>query len=136
MYKALMITVLLLSAMMFGCALQRENNIILSKPIDRPAEAEDVKYAPAKPSPPADITVDYEDRAIDIAKEFVMDLDGYKNQQGRDLQIINSAKSGCDGCWIIEVTFARNVLYYPDKTEHITVNVNLKDWKVSSYTFG
>ncbi len=76
-----------------------------------------------------------EAKAIEAAKAFVKSLDGYKNQQGRELEVMNSAKTGCEGCWVFDIRFVRDVLYYPEKTERINVHVSLKNWKMETYTF-
>jgi len=150
MNKAILILLLVIISFTMGCALQFESQKMLTSPTTQtpveptppavtaapelePAQVEKVETAPKEQS----MTFDEEqDRAIDAAKEFVQSLDGYKDQGGRELQALNSVKSGCVGCWIVEITFTRNLLYYPDKTEHIRVNVELKNWKMSAYTFG
>jgi predicted small secreted protein len=91
----------------------------------------------AKTTAAESLTIEEEEaKAVDAAKAFVEELDGFKNQKGRGIEVLSAAKSGCTGCWIVDLTFERDVLYYPDKTEFIKVSVNLKNWKMSSYTFG
>jgi hypothetical protein len=78
---------------------------------------------------------DEEKKANALAENYVKQMAGYANQNGREITIISSAKSGCEGCWIVELTFTRDLLYYPDKTEHIKMNIQIRKWKVESYTF-
>jgi hypothetical protein len=151
----LLIFLIALFGMTMGCALQFESQKMLTAPTektivnDTPAET---NYEPV-PDKTVEVKTETADtvevktetamtfeeeqaKAIEAAKKFVQSLDGYKDQGGRELQAVTSVKSGCVGCWIVELTFTRNLLYYPDKTEHIRVNVELKNWKMSTYTFG
>ncbi len=145
----MILSILLLTAIIAGCAKQEEPKEI---PAPAPAPTKTVTAAPEpKPvtttttktttatTPAATDTMTLEEeevKAEDTAKLFVKSLDGYKNQNGRELQIQSSVKSGCTGCWIVELKFSRDMQYFPEKEEIIKVRVQLKNWKMDSYTFG
>ncbi|MBN1543826.1 hypothetical protein JW898_00005 [Candidatus Woesearchaeota archaeon] len=160
-YIALMI---ILVSLVAGCGIMKDTYTIQSRPkaaqaetlahaeeaeeqepAQAPTETAPAPKAPAKTATttakttPATTGMSLEEeeaKAIEAAKEFVKSLDGYKNQHGRELSVLSTVKTGENGSWIVEVRFTRDLLYYPDKTEYIKVNVKLKDWKMSSYTFG
>lgn len=155
---------IILLALVAGCGIMKNTYTIQSRPKAAPAETqapieeaeeqtepvqEPAQTAPAPKAPAKTVTTtakttsgtamsleEEETKAIEAAKAFVKSLDGYKNQQGRELNVLSTVKTGDNGSWIVEIRFTRDLLYYPDKTEHIKVNVKLKDWKMSSYTFG
>jgi hypothetical protein len=150
---AFMIVLLVLAAFLLGCAEKEittlKSSRVAATPIEEEADdepAEETGYVAPKTitkttktataPPPAMSFEEEEAKAIAAAEEFVKSLDGYKDQHGRLLQVHNTAKLKCEGCWLIEMSFTRDLLYYPDKTEHILINVELKDWKMTKYTFG
>ncbi len=152
-FAIFMISILLFS-MLIGCGLMAEQRLITSKPAgDSPVEKSAppvVEQEPVKkvessyeavpapevpePEPISDFDME-EDRAISAAKDWLDSLDGFANQKGRDVQIKNTVKTECEGCWLVELTFVRTDQYYPDKDEKVRVNLKLKDWKMDSYTF-
>jgi len=145
--------ILVLAVLASGCAVMQGTHTLSSKPVDAEPEPEytpepamdpeepRIEMVPA-PKPeaepePEEMSFDEEEAlAIQAAKDFVESLEGFKDQKGRDLQIKSTVKTGCEGCWIVELTFIRADKYYPDKTEKIRANVKLKDFKMDSYTFG
>jgi len=134
------IALLLLSILAIGCS-KEEQDVQITKV--NPAKVVTTTKTPTTTTtttvkqPEPQMTLEEEEaKAVEAATQFVKNLDGYKSQNGRSLDVLNAAKSGCTGCWIIEMSFTRDLLYYPDKIEYIKVNVNLKNWKMDSYTFG
>jgi hypothetical protein len=137
----------ILALLVIGCAPIQESHVIGSQPVkaEPAAQEEVVEPEPAAPEPepepeaeeePSMSFEDEEAKAIAVAKDWLDTLEGFKDQKGRDVQIKNTVKTGCEGCWIVELTFVRTDKYFPDKTEKIRVNLKLKDWNMDSYTFG
>jgi hypothetical protein len=150
---AYILSLLVIMAAVAGCATQEittaDERVIKptsmkTTPVEQEEPAAETETAPAKTTtkatpPPAtstEMTFEQEEaKAVEAAKEFVKSLDGYKLQQGRELQVLNAAKTGCEGCWVVDLSFTRDLLYYPDKIEYIKVHVALKNWKMDTYTF-
>jgi hypothetical protein len=133
--------------LVLGCGLAPPSREITSKsvkaePVVETPEEPVEEYTPVETPAPAVKEIketSYDDeqaKAHEAAMAFVKTLDGYKNQMGRGLEVISSVKTSCEGCWIVEMRFERDLLYYPDKTEFIKVNVHLKNWKMDTYEFG
>ena len=153
---AYILSLLVIIAAVAGCATQE-----IATAEERVIQSDSVKKTPvvqeeAEPQEPAttttktttkttttptqettsEVTFEQEEaKAVEAAKAFVKSLDGYKLQQGRELQVLNAAKTGCEGCWVVDLSFTRDLLYYPDKIEYIKVHVVLKNWKMDTYTF-
>ena len=151
----MIISILILAVFTAGCGLMKEQRLIESRPVDAEPvqkvappvpevhEVEEVESeyeavpAPEVPEPEPYSQFEAEEaRAIEAAKDWLDNLDGFANQKGRDVQIKNTVKTDCEGCWLVELTFIRTDQYYPDKDEKIRVNLKLKDWEMDSYTFG
>jgi hypothetical protein len=162
MRNYMIIAMLLLSVLVMGCAIQQQTGQIKGTPKTVVAEPEkiyapvekEIEYveveapepavpepatpAPAEPEPaplPAEPELSGEEKAIEVVTEYVKNMGGYKDQMGRGLTFQIPVQSGCEGCWIVDLTFQRNLLYYPDKTEIIKMSVYLKNWKVDRYDF-
>lgn len=144
---SIIISVLLLSA--FGCAKQTMNSeptTQVAKDVetepDFHAKKVPTKYEPVEP--PAELEVEpepvavemtEEEKALAVADDYISQMSGFKDQRGRDLQFQIPVHSGCEGCWIVDATFHRNMLYYPDKTEIVKISLYMKDWEVDRYDF-
>ncbi|MBW2967804.1 hypothetical protein KY362_04925 [Candidatus Woesearchaeota archaeon] len=100
-------------------------------------EREDVdEEEPGSAASAAPASSSDEDRAVEVAKDYLDSLSGFRDQRGRKVEVQSVAGMGCDGCWLVRLTFIRDRLYYPEDEEHITVNLKMEDWKVETYTFG
>ncbi|MBW2972231.1 hypothetical protein KY359_04315 [Candidatus Woesearchaeota archaeon] len=160
-YVAIILILLMLAA---GCAITKDTYTLSSKPVKstqtereestepaapEPEEpAEEKTYTPTKkdvtttpepepvPEPEPQMTFEQEEqKAIAAAEDFVKSMDSFKSQHGRNLKVVNTIKTGCEGCWIVYMSFTRDLQYYPDKIEYVKINVKLKNWKMESYTF-
>jgi hypothetical protein len=144
-------SVLLIAALLLGCAQQEITTMKSTRTSTTPVEEEaadepvqEEKYEAPKTTTKTTTTTtstamsfeEEEAKAIAAAEDFVKSLDGYKNQRGRQIQTHNTAKLKCTGCWLVQMSYTRDLLYYPDKDEKIMINVELKDWKMTKYTFG
>ena len=152
---AVLISVFIVSIFLVGCAVEdisspEEGGGVSEpkaepEPIQKTMESKSVKSEPKlepkavpkepEPAPEPEPAEDSNAKAEDIAKAYVKNMAGYKEQDGRYLKVTNAYGTGCEGCWIIDLRFERSLKYYPEKTEIIKVHVNMKDWKVDSYTF-
>ncbi|MFC1723856.1 hypothetical protein ACFL0V_06980 [Nanoarchaeota archaeon] len=102
-----------------------------------PTKTTTTKTTPTvKVAPPAEPTYDeLEAKAKEIAIEYVKNLGGYKDQAGRKIKAFNAFRQGGEDDWLVDIRFERSDQYYPEKTEIITVNVDIEDWEVDSYRF-
>ncbi len=76
-----------------------------------------------------------EERAEQIAKDYIKNLPGYKDFHGRDIKIKSVAKLG-DGDFIVDAVFWRDPVGSKYATsEPINVHLNIRDWKGDSYQF-
>jgi|GEM_PF-969188 len=81
-------------------------------------------------TPVSDYLNPAEAQAREIATNYVMIMDEYRNYSGRDLQVTNVVQARCPGCWQIELEFFLTSLKDPERTDRATVTVTLENWKV------
>jgi len=156
MRKMIIVFMFVSALLLMGCAEVQKAHTINSKPVQAeekteepvrktdPAPKVEKKVPPPSPEPEPEVEVEAEPemtfeeekaKAVERAEEIIKDMSGYKDQQGRFLKVLSAAKMGCEGCWLVEMSFTRDLLYYPEKEEFIKVNLRMKDWEMDSFTF-
>jgi hypothetical protein len=83
-----------------------------------------------KQMPVRDYVPPAEAQAQEIAKDYVMNMDEYKNYTGRNLRITEVIQAQCPGCWQIELEFYRASEKDPSRTDRATVTITLDNWEV------
>jgi hypothetical protein len=81
-------------------------------------------------TPVSDYENPAEAQAREIAMNYAMNLDEYRNYSGRDLRVTNVKQARCPGCWQIELEFYLTSEKDPARTDRATVTVTLEDWEV------
>lgn len=71
-----------------------------------------------------------EAQAREIARNYVMNMDAYKNYNGSNLSVTNVIQARCPGCWHIEVMFYLTSEKDQERTDKATVKLTLDDWEV------
>lgn len=71
-----------------------------------------------------------EEKAKEIAKGFVKEMNEYKDYKGEELEITNIDSAECPGCWLIDTEFLLTPPESKNKSKAI-VKLTLVDWKVS-----
>lgn len=87
------------------------------------------------PSLTTNTSIDQEngqEKAEQIATEFVMKMGQYTDNNGRNLQIVQIVPVACQGCWIVDIWFDLNSLHDPLITERAIVQVTIDNWEVVS----
>lgn len=106
-----------------------------------PGELSGDDSAPVPPSPgrpvedvpvPSDAGVN---RASDIARGYVLNLDYYSSRNGRNLEVLDVLQARCFGCWSVNVMFEADSDVLPE-TDVYTVLVSIEDWVVSDSSVG
>jgi hypothetical protein len=65
-----------------------------------------------------------------IAKDYVANMDDYKNYNGHNLEVTNVIQARCPGCWHIELVFYLTSEKDPERTDKATVKLTLDNWEV------
>ncbi len=74
-----------------------------------------------------------QEKAINISKPQILNMNKYKENNGRDLMVKNIIQNECSGCWMVEYQF----LF--DSDEGITkanVKVTLEEWEITDTIYG
>lgn len=76
-----------------------------------------------------------QENAEEIASDFVMNMAQYKDNNGRNLQIVQTVPVICSGCWIIDIWFDVDSLNDPSVTERAIIQVTIDNWEVVSMDY-
>ena len=71
-----------------------------------------------------------EDKALKIAKDYVMNMTEYPDWNGSELKITNVLRARCPGCWVIDIEFYMASEKDPERIDKAKVKITLGDWKV------
>ncbi len=74
-----------------------------------------------------------EQKAADIAQEYVMSTEAYVNYEGQGLTVKQVVQGACEGCWTVNAEFEMKSMNNPDITEKIMARVVLDNWEVSDF---
>ena len=81
-------------------------------------------------------TLSGEERAKEVATDYIKKLDGYRSYNGRSLKFLTISNTGGDGNYVIDARFWRDATMSDYATEEpINVHLSIKKWKGDSYTF-
>lgn len=70
-----------------------------------------------------------------IASDFVMNMAQYNDNNGRNLQVVQTIPVICSGCWIVDIWFDVDSLHDPLVTERAIVQVTIDSWEVVSMDY-
>jgi len=70
----------------------------------------------------------FEIEARGTAEQYVKTMPEYKENNGRDLRLVNIVDVGCSGCWEVEVSFIADSDVEGVEYDLMTVFVRLENW--------
>ncbi len=70
-------------------------------------------------------------QAIELARAYVMNTTPYKEENGRNLEVIKILQVRCPGCWYVELQY--DLGYTNDR---VAVNITIVSWNVVSVVSG
>ena len=73
--------------------------------------------------------------AVNIAREYVKDMDQYKNSNGRNPVLVRILQAACTGCWAVDIQFDFDSQEEEGRTDRAIVNVTIEDWKVTDAAY-
>lgn len=147
----LLIALLVMSVLVIGCS-DKETPVTGRATVDTSSDDE-----PSDPEPAIDrsyntrsptttttrtttttttSTLSDQDRAEQIATDYIKNLAGYRDFNGRRITFKSVTKNSGDGNYIIDAVFWRDPIGSDySKEEPINVHLTIKKWKADSYTF-
>ena len=152
----LLIALLVVSVLLVGCSGSKESSSITGKATVDTSSADDSADEPAidtsyntRSSEPTTTTtrtttttqtttsaLSDEDRAKQVATEYIKKLPGYRDFNGRNIQFKTVTKNSGDGNYLVDATFIRNPIGSDyAREEPINVHLTIRKWKGDSYTF-
>ena len=74
-------------------------------------------------------TPEAEQRARQVAMDYVMGMKLYNGENGRNLTVIRASQYKCIGCWYVDLQYDLNSAT-GSGTDRMTLNLSLSEWKV------
>ncbi|HDS45721.1 MAG TPA: hypothetical protein ENN68_06490 [Methanomicrobia archaeon] len=95
----------------------------------------DEQWDMLKQAPIADIPGREELEAREIARSYVLNLDAYRNYEGRDLKVTEVVQARGPGCWQVELDFFLISEKDPSRIDRATVTVWLENWEIMDVVY-
>ncbi len=71
-----------------------------------------------------------EEKAVEVARNFVRMLRQFKDGNGRSIEILNVTEGNCSGCWVVDLQLYLDARVNPEDTNKANVKLTIEDWKI------